>query len=279
MDEALGKGHGHGEALAGRQGGCGREARRVVVLARGEVASLGPGRAGVGGELLHRGPGRQAHEGRGPLDRQPPAVAGHVPVEFVVARELSDLAVRPVGQGVGVSARRQERVLAPHVDHLAVAGVLDPVCFLVPVAAHGQDAKSDRDAAPVRGFVSGGKLPHEAVADGFAGRQHGDGFGHGQAGVRVDVHHAVKGQDAFALRRPCRDNRNQEQQEGGQRRPDPAAAPVHEPAPPSKRTLGASRSAGFSISKEGAAVKPKLPATRLAGKDWTRVLKSRTAPL
>ena len=248
-----------------------------------EIAALGSGRTGVGGPLSRLGSGRQEDRGRGLVDGQPPAVAGDVPVEFVVVSELPDLAVGGVGQFIRVFARVEEFPLFAHVDLDAVAGRLGMVVFAASVAANAYDFKSHRHGLAARDVVAGGEFAHDALADGLAGGQHAQGLDHGEIAVGGDGHPAVKGQEAFGLgnggagqggqqaqgrkrrapgkeradearknafdkgwpaRRQTRFPRGRHERAAGQ-----ASRPVHEPAPASKLTRGTARSAGSSISK------------------------------
>ena len=94
----------------------------LIVQRRDEVGGLGSLRAGVAlhANLIHGDARWQRDRSAGLLDGKVPAIAGDVPVEFVVVLKESELPAGLVGQLVAILAGRQHHALLADIDSRAV---------------------------------------------------------------------------------------------------------------------------------------------------------------
>src|SRR4029079_15076549 len=143
-DETFRPADGYGEAFIRIEQP--RGARGIAMARRlddlGIIAALALP-AGIFGMLLDRGAGRQLDDGLCLLDREGPGIAGDVPIELVIVREITELACRAVGDLVDMRAIVEEHIGTADADTLAIADRHDRVGFIMPVALHANDREAD----------------------------------------------------------------------------------------------------------------------------------------
>src|SRR5690606_29994993 len=147
--------------------------------------TLGDRRSIAGGRALRAGVERplgaegyglgQADAGFRSVDRDRPAVAGHVPVKLVVAVEEAELAGGRVPNDVSVLAVREENVGITDAHAHAVADTLERVRLRLPVAFHALDVEADTDPPSVA-LVGRREVAKDPAADLIAFDRDADGF-------------------------------------------------------------------------------------------------------
>ena len=261
---------------------------------RSEVFALGPRRARVAFEdhFIGRDSRRQRHRRRGRFDGEVPPVSGDVPVELVVVLKEAQLPVGPVGQRVGILARRQYILLPAHVDPDAVGEGFGVVRLGLAVARDGKDRKAHDVFVSGVVLVSRGEVPVDAPLDLVAGAHDLDGLRHAHARVGVHGDMTRKRQDRFGGGRSDARADEDEAQDDGRGDPEngrPGSVPgIRCPvgtgddrfAFHQKPTLTGFRStSGLSSSKKSLFSNPNCEAIRFEGNCSIAVLKSLTTAL
>src|ERR1700674_4453507 len=98
-------------------------------------------------------------------DGEDPTGSGNVPIELVVVREESDFPVHRVRQRIGVLSGRQDQLLIPKVNPLAVALVLNVKFLRLSVARHLNNLEANDVTVAQLVFVERRKVAVNAVMD------------------------------------------------------------------------------------------------------------------
>ena len=125
-------------------------------------------------------------------------VAGHVPVQFVVLLEETELPVGAVGQRIGIFTGLEGDILAAHIHPHAVVHVLRPPRLGLAVFQDGLDLEGHPHRVAVFVLVAGGKIAVDAVLDLVALTDHLDGLGHGHIPGRLDLYERVIAEDSLS---------------------------------------------------------------------------------
>ena len=120
--KSLRPGNHNAEPLMKRKRFAGRKHERATFGGSGQprLARTSRPRESRKMHLIGGNRGWQVHGGGGMINRERPAQAGDVPIEFIVVREKTKLTIRRVTEGVNVAARRKHHVGAAEVDALAI---------------------------------------------------------------------------------------------------------------------------------------------------------------
>ena len=154
---------------------------------------------GIAGIVQDTGSVGQVNGGGGALDLEVPAVAGHIPVEFVELIEEPELAGRAVGDLIGVAAGPKKHVLVADIEPDAVAAAFGEMGLGTAVAGDPLNVEGDDGPDTPLGPVLGRKVPEDAALDLIAGADDRDGLLHGHGRVLMDADVAVETQYAFMV--------------------------------------------------------------------------------
>src|ERR1017187_9157422 len=138
------------------------------------------------------------------VDGKDPAVAGNVPEKRVVVLEKAELAIRRVGDGIGMLADGHKGGVAAQVDAHAVAVVFDARLFRGVVAGGRQQRKADHITVPEPIGVASRKVAIDTVADQVSGAYNANGLADEHGAIVRDVDVTMVIEYALALRRPDR---------------------------------------------------------------------------
>lgn len=175
-------------------------------------------RSGRTGVALDRKPlprhrRRQRDPRAGMVDREHPAVSGHVPVELVVVLEETELAVRAVAEDVLVLARDEENLCIAEPGAHAVRQPLHAPGLGLAVTRHFQGHEVHPHAPPVVRAVIGREIAVDAVVDVPAFGVHADRLRDLELAVGADGDLVMEGEDALLGRcHRAAEQRNKEEQ-------------------------------------------------------------------
>src|SRR5579863_325090 len=175
-----------------------------VVSVRG-IRQVGPHRSlrpRVAAELylIRRYARGQMHGGGCAVNGKDPTVAGHVPEQFVVVGEKSELAIRNIGDRIGMLAGIEEDVAPAQVNALAVREALDSRGFGSAVAGRADKLETDLVMIAKTIVVARREVAINAVPDAVPGADHADRFRDDHRRVRADFDVAVIIENPLRLR-------------------------------------------------------------------------------
>ena len=237
VDHALGKSRRHGKTLPRRQGRIGREADRPAAFTGDAgIAARFALESGIDRPLAEPGRRGQGDGYAGMVDRQAPAVAGDVPVQFVMTLEPPDHPRRGVADGVDMLADRDDHVGVTDLDPHPVVLRLNAVGFGLAVAAGFEQRKSNFHPLPARTVIARRNFATYAAVDGDILGLDADRLGDIDRAVLGD--HDIAGEVDDSLLRQCRGRETQQKHRRQQQ--------AHGAQPFRKSILGADWIAGSS---------------------------------
>ena len=244
IDDALLPARRDGQALADAERASGAEGdgRRICRVPHDRDGMLARARdAGIAREVLESDRFGDGNARFGALDREGPAIAGRVPVEFIEIGEIADLARCAIADRVVVRAARHEPVGGADAHAGTVRQRQQLIGLRFAVEQHALDGEADlhRHAASV--FVAGREVAVDAVVDLVALDIEADGLGDAEVAVPLDRDVAHEGKDAIPRsgreeRRDEDERRKEEARHPPDLRTRPWAAPRRPRDPRSRRT-------------------------------------------
>jgi hypothetical protein len=148
-----------------------RIAKRHIAISAARLALC----AGVGCNGSRAGAAGQRHTRRRILNRKIPIIAGGVPIDFVIAVEISDLVFDSVFDLVDMRAALQKNVSVADANPECIVLALNGVGLLAPVARNAPDLIAVRQLRAVL-FIIARQVAEDAAADLVAFRRDADGF-------------------------------------------------------------------------------------------------------